>query len=236
MFIDQFASQSGAQLSINVHQASQFAKSVSGDFNPIHDPGNRRFCVPGDLLFALAVERYGLANSMTFHFSNLVAADTPLIFPFEQSEQLQISDSRGKEYLRVSRDGKRISANAGVEELIRAYVRFSGQNFPHILVPLMTERNVMINAQRPLVIYQSMSLQLDKLNLTRPTLKLSKTTLAVDGRRGDARLHFQVFDGTTAVGRGVKHLILSGLKPFEQQAVDVMVSDYLGWQSEYSHS
>ena len=57
MFIDQFASQSGAQLSINVHQASQFAKSVSGDFNPIHDPSNRRFCVPGDLLFALAVER-----------------------------------------------------------------------------------------------------------------------------------------------------------------------------------
>lgn len=236
MFIDQFASQSGAQLSINVHQASQFAKSVSGDFNPIHDPGNRRFCVPGDLLFALAVERYGLANSMAFHFSGLVSADTPLIFPFEQSDQFQILDGRGKEYLRVSRDGERVSANAGVEELIRAYVRFSGQNFPHILVPLMTEQNVMINAQRPLVIYQSMSLQLDKLNLTKPTLKLSKTTLAVNGRRGDARLHFQVFDGTTAIGRGVKHLILSGLKPFEQQAVDVMVSDYLGWQSEYSHS
>jgi hypothetical protein len=173
---------------------------------------------------------------MAFHFSGLVSADTPLIFPFEQSDQFQILDGRGKEYLRVSRDGERISANAGVEELIRAYVRFSGQNFPHILVPLMTEQNVMINAQRPLVIYQSMSLQLDKLNLTKPTLKLSKTTLSVDGRRGDARLHFQVFDGSTAVGRGVKHLILSGLKPFEQQAVDVMVSDYLGWQSEYSHS
>ncbi len=99
MFIDQFASQSGAQLSINVDQASQFAKSVSGDFNPIHDPGNRRFCVPGDLLFALAVERYGLANSMAFHFSGLVSADTPLIFPFEQSDQFQILDGRGKEYL-----------------------------------------------------------------------------------------------------------------------------------------
>lgn len=68
MFIDQFSRQNGAQLSIGADQASDFAKTVSNDFNPIHDPGNRRFCVPGDLLFALAVERYGLAQSMQFHF------------------------------------------------------------------------------------------------------------------------------------------------------------------------
>ena len=236
MFIDQFAHQSGTRLSVSADQASDFAKTVSGDFNPIHDPGNRRFCVPGDLLFALAVERYGLAQSMEFHFSGLVPADTALIFPPYQSNQFQILDGRGKEYLRLSLEGNRVPAAAGAEELIRAYVHFSGQNFPHILVPLMTEKNVMINAQRPLVIYQSMSLQLDELSLTKPTLQLSETTLDVDGKRGDAHLHFRVFDGKTLVGRGVKHLILSGLRPFEQQAVDLMVSDYLGWQSEHSHS
>ena len=93
----------------------------------------------------------------------------------------------------------------------------------------------MINAQRPLVIYQSMSLQLDKLNLTKPTLKLSKTTLKINGKRGDAHLYFDVLDGPTLIGRGVKHLILSGLRPFDQGAVDIMVSDYLGWQSEHSY-
>ena len=233
MFIDQFSCQRGTELFINADQASEFAKTVSNDFNPIHDPGNRRFCVPGDLLFALAVERYGLAESMEFHFSCLVSADTALIFPFDQCNTFEILDSRGKEYLRVSLDGERLVANDGVEALVRAYVRFSGQNFPHILVPLMTEQNVMINAQRPLIIYQSMSLQLDRLNLSRPTLKLSETNLEVDGKRGDAHLHFEVLDGATIVGRGVKHLILSGLRPFEQRAVDLMVSDYLGWQSEH---
>ncbi|MEZ8133777.1 MAG: hypothetical protein ACI8WL_000413 [Polaribacter sp.] len=235
MFIDQFSRQNGAQLSIGADQASDFAKTVSNDFNPIHDPGNRRFCVPGDLLFALAVERYGLAQSMQFHFSGLVSADTILIFPFEQCDKFQILDGRGKEYLHVSLGGERVAFSDGVEALVRAYVRFSGQNFPHILVPLMTEQNVMINAQRPLIIYQSMSLQLDQLNLNNPTLKLSQTTLKIDGKRGDAHLHFDVLDGATLIGRGVKHLILSGLRPFEQGAVDIMVSDYLGWQSEHSY-
>tara|TARA_B110000003_G_scaffold117651_1_gene120124 strand:- start:3888 stop:4598 length:711 start_codon:yes stop_codon:yes gene_type:complete len=235
MFIDQFSYQNGAELSISAHQASEFAKTISNDFNPIHDPDNRRFCVPGDLLFALAVERYGLAQSMEFHFSGLVSADTALVFPFEQGNKFEILDSRGKEYLRVSLDGARLATNDGVEALVRAYVRFSGQNFPHILVPLMTEQNVMINAQRPLIIYQSMSLQLDQLNLNKPTLKLSETTLEVDGKRGDAHLHFEVLVGATIVGRGVKHLILSGLRPFEQGAVDLMVSDYLGWQSKHGY-
>ena len=84
-----FLAKAGPELSINADQASEFAKTVSNDFNPIHDPGNRRFCVPGDLLFALAVERYGLAQSMEFHFSGLVSADTALIFPFDQCEHVR---------------------------------------------------------------------------------------------------------------------------------------------------
>jgi hypothetical protein len=170
---------------------------------------------------------------MNFHFSGLVSADTPLIFPSKFSDKTTIVDERGKQYLEIEQIGPRIPNNKNVEQLIRAYVRFSGHNFPHILVPLMAEKGVMINPQRPLVIYQSMSLEFDRLNFAKPSLQLSHTNLDVEGKRGNADLHFEVFDGDQVIGHGVKHLILSGLRPYQQMAIDDMVTAYLESQSEH---
>ena len=234
MSFSDFYHQSGKEISVSGDQASRFAKAVSNDFNPIHNPDNKRFCVPGDLLFALFVERYGLAESSKFTFTGLVGADTGLIFPSEISSTILLSDSRGKDYLNVERTGLTAPFDLGIEALVRAYVRFSGQNFPHILVPLMNEQNVMINAQRPLIIYQSMALDLNTLDLTSPSLELVNSDLDIDGKRGDARLYFDVKDGSCTVGHGVKHLIISGLRPSEREAVDAMVAQYLDWQANYT--
>jgi hypothetical protein len=97
----------------------------------------------------------------------------------------------------------------------------------------MAEKGVMINPQRPLVIYQSMSLEFDRLNFAKPSLQLSHTNLDVEGKRGNADLHFEVFDGDQVIGHGVKHLILSGLRPYQQMAIDDMVTAYLESQSEH---
>jgi len=233
MFLEKFSSQHDNTIVISAQQGSDFAKTISDDFNPIHDPLNKRFCVPGDLLFALAVERYGLSAAMDFHFSGLVSSDTPLVFPSKFSNKIAIVDERGKEYLEVKQIGARIPNNGNVEQLIGTYVRFSGHNFPHILVPLMAEKGVMINPQRPLVIYQSMSLEFEHLNFESPSLQLSRSSLAVEDKRGNVDLHFKIFDGDQVIGSGVKHLILSGLRPYQQSAVDDMVSTYLESQSEH---
>ena len=233
MFLVKFSSELNNTIVVSAEQGSDFAKNISNDFNPIHDPLNKRFCVPGDLLFALAVERNGISEIMNFHFSGLVSADTPLIFPSKFSDKTTIVDERGKQYLEIEQIGPRIPNNKNVEQLTRAYVRFSGHNFPHILVPLMAEKGVMINPQRPLVIYQSMSLEFDRLNFAKPSLQLSHTNLDVEGKRGNADLHFEVFDGDQVIGHGVKHLILSGLRPYQQMAIDDMVTAYLESQSEH---
>ena len=60
MFLDDFYALAGGRLCIAAEQASQFAKRMAGDYNPIHDPDARRFCVPGDLLFALVLAQHGL--------------------------------------------------------------------------------------------------------------------------------------------------------------------------------
>ena len=72
--------QSNTQIIISAEQGSSFAKAVSNDFNPIHDADSKRFCVPGDLLFALVLQRYGLSQEMSFNFSGMVSADTDLCF------------------------------------------------------------------------------------------------------------------------------------------------------------
>jgi hypothetical protein len=85
----------------------------------------------------------------------------------------------------------------------------------------------MINPGRPLVIYDSMSLRLDRLTLTEPTVELAGTSLRVDGKRGVAQLKFRFMEAGDIVGSGVKNLILSGLRDYQQDAIDGMVADYL---------
>jgi len=236
MFLQQFYSRDESTLSISAEQGSSFAKTISNDFNPIHDVDSKRFCVPGDLLFALVLERYGLSQQMRFEFSGMVSGDTPLLFPESPAEQFEIADAREKAYLKVSRSGELLQDQQVLETLIKNYVFFSGQNFPHILVPLMAEKNVMFNPQRPLVIYESMSLQLETLELEQPSVELAGTSLDVDGKRGNAEFKFNLVDGGKIVGTGVKTLILSGLREYQQEAIDLMVATYLGNQARHSEA
>jgi hypothetical protein len=232
MFLDPFHSSNENLISISAEQASSFAKSVSNDFNPIHDVDSKRFCVPGDLLFALVLQRYGLSKKMSFNFSGMVQADTQLVFPHNPGNEFEILDSRGKCYLQVSRNGESTDDLAVIEQLIKRYVFFSGQNFPYILQPLMEQKNVMINPQRPLAIYHAMSLQFDTLNLNEPVVELAKTSLEVNGKRGDGEFNFRLMNGEQVVGCGVKKIILSGLREYEKEAMDKMVADYLRWASQ----
>jgi len=63
---DFYSALQGDQISVSAEQGNNFAKFIADDFNPIHDTQSKRFCVPGDLLFAIALERYGLHESMSF--------------------------------------------------------------------------------------------------------------------------------------------------------------------------
>jgi len=96
MFLQSFYTESDNQFSVSGEQGSQFAKQICNDYNPIHDPDSKRFCVPGDLLFALSLNNYGLSEKMNFDFSGLVPADKLLVFPISDSSELVIKDEREK--------------------------------------------------------------------------------------------------------------------------------------------
>jgi hypothetical protein len=215
-------------LSITPDQASNFAKAIAGDFNPLHDPESRRFCVPGDLLFTVLLQHYGMSQEMSFRFSGMVGAGTALQLEHEPGDTYELRDANEKSYLHVERAGETSHDQVLIERLAQGYVAFSGHNFPHILVPLMQEQNVMINIERPMVIYESMAFKLQRLDIPNVELRLADSQMKTEGKRGDVRLTFEFLCGDTVIGTGCKRLLLSGLRPYEQEGMDKMVSAYLG--------
>ena len=90
MNLEKYYTLDGSRLSFTRQQASDFAKSVAGDFNPIHDIDSKRFCVPGDLLFSIIVHHYGLRQIMGISFSGMVGDDTTLILPEVDAREISI--------------------------------------------------------------------------------------------------------------------------------------------------
>lgn len=233
MYLDEFHSQNGNVITVSPEQASRFAKEVAGDFNPIHNPDAKRFCVPGDLLFSLILARYGLSQKMAVRFAGMVGRDSELTFPESANDSIDLIDGKGKVCTHVERSGDKTLDAATIEHLSREYVAFSGHNFPFVMVPLMRKHQVMFNTQRPLVMYESMAFELDRVNLQQPTLTLIEATLDVDGKRGDVHFLFEIKDGEEVVGRGDKKLVVGGLLPFDEEQMALMIEEFTAAKEAY---
>ncbi|MFV0597671.1 DUF3581 domain-containing protein [Shewanella sp.] len=233
MFLSPYFSKQNQSISVSAQQASDFAKKIAQDFNPIHDVGAKRFCVPGDLLFALVLTQYGLSQNMKFTFAGMVGDGVELQFPEQVNDSFAVCDNREKTYLQVSRQGEVSRCDAQTESFIRNYVAFSGHNFIDILMPLMKQHQVMINPERPLVIYESMSFDLSSLDFVEVSLSLVQQELKIDGKRGDVTLHFELHSGDTLVGTGIKALVMSGLRPYDEAQALQMCAAYEGRKTEF---
>lgn len=226
MFLAPYFSQDNNQFQFTRQQASHFAKKVAGDFNPIHDEDNKRFCVPGDLLFAVLLSKEGVSQKMRFDFSGMVNDGVALSIENKCEKESAVVDEKSKEYLHMSREGEVNRNPEFIEHVVTSYVQFSGMNFPHIMVPLMEEQQMMINCQRPLVIYESMEVEFSRLDLTHPEVEFSGATFDVDGKRGLVTLNFTFKEDGQVVGKGLKRMVASGLKPYDQEAVDDLVERF----------
>lgn len=235
MLLSSFYQESSAGVLVSPAHASRFAKEIAGDFNPIHDPGAKRFCVPGDLLFSLVLDRYGLSEQMEVRFTGMVGEGVVLEFPATGQPQFSISDATGKTYLEAERSGRLVQDPEAVWAFARAYVAFSGQTFPHLLVPLLREQGVMINPERPLVIYERMSIRLSTLDIHRPRLESARHQVKLEGKRAEIHLGFRILDESGELGTGSKKMLVSSLKPYDEARSEAVIQEYRqrisGWQS-----
>jgi len=233
MFLKEFYCLHEGHVGIAAEQASMFAKEVAHDFNPLHDVDAKRFCVPGDLLFSLALEKYGLSQQMHFIFSGMVGHGVLLNFPDTDVERIDVNDNQGKTYLQIERSGSISRDSALIESFTRDYVAFSGQNFPYVLVPLLAKENVMFSLTRPLVIYESMTLSFDHLDFRQAAVAMMEPKMEVNGKRASAFLHFQIKSGANVVGTGFKKLAISVQSGYEPESMQAFVDDYLARKNDY---
>lgn len=235
MFLDEYHTWHDECVQISASQGSRFAKQVAGDFNPIHDPDNKRFCVPGDLLFALVLKYYGLSEKMHFTFRGMVGDRYPLSFLSTDAASFQITGPDEKVFLEVERSGRIHRNPMLIEQITKRYVAFSGHNFPHVLQPLMAAHGVMFNPDRPLVIYDSMSFTLDPLmdpaRIEVLEMSLDHSHLEVNGKRGEATLEFCITapiggEDAISVGRGAKKLVVSNLREYDDCRMAEVVAEF----------
>ncbi len=226
MFLKPYFSNQDSTFQFTRQQASHFAKKVAGDFNPIHDEDSKRFCVPGDLLFAVLLKQEGISQKMSFRFSGMVADEIAVSVEEKGQHDSAVVDANGKEYLHMQHQGDVNRDAEFIEHVVTNYVRFSGMNFPHIMVPLMEEKQMMINPQRPLVIYESMDVEFERLDVKHPEVEFSGATFDITGKRGVVTLNFDFKEDGMVVGQGVKRMIATGLKPYVAEEVDDLVARF----------
>ncbi len=225
MFVEEFCNQSGDTMSFTRQQGSDFAKKIAGDFNPLHDIDNSRFCVPGDLLFSLSLSRFGISQAMTFDFQGMIGGESELHF-VDSVDNIRVEDQKQKSYMSVSREGEISQNPVFIEGLIRSYVAFSGKTFPHIIVALMKQEGVMVNPTRPMVIYDNMKLAFTRFSESAPEVVLKGSKFDVDGKRGMVTMEFDLRADGQSIGSGEKQIIMSGLRPYEQEGIDKLIEIY----------
>jgi hypothetical protein len=226
MFIDKYYQCNNQKISFTRQQASKFAKEIADDFNPLHNIDAKRFCVPGDLLFSVILSRCGLHPKMTFNFTGMVNNEHQLNFPNTLTGLDYVTDDNEKQYLTIAVEGEVTKNEALASALIKAYVEFSGHTFPHILVELMKQHQVMINPARPMIMYESMSIDLFDLTANTVSLAIDNNTLSIEGKRGNACLTFNLLSEGKVIGQGKKHMLLSALRPYCQETIDEIVAGY----------
>ncbi|MFK7889625.1 MAG: DUF3581 family protein [Granulosicoccus sp.] len=246
MHLNDYFTEIGRSVSFTESQASAFAKGVAGDFNPLHDPGHKRFCVPGDLIFSVLLHYFGIAGTSAVQFSGMLDGKTCMQLPELADEHTPIADANGKTLLSLFFQGTRINNADFIAALSEQYVRFSGKTFPDILVPLMREAEVMINPDRPMVIYKDMSIELSDAvfpilsegaeSLSAIRLELSGSDISIHGRKGAVNLQFTIAANGLLVGKGEKNMVLSGLRAYDDSAMQDVVSQYNQWRREWLDS
>jgi hypothetical protein len=84
----------------------------------------------------------------------------------------------------------------------------------------------MIHPQKPMVIYDSMAFEFERLDADNLDLQLINSRFDLNGKRGSVTMEFGIFNSSHKIGSGHKTMVLSGLREYDQTLVDGLVELY----------
>jgi hypothetical protein len=74
--------------------------------------------------------------------------------------------------------------------------------------------------------YDRMELDLADLDLREPTLEFDGGDLDATSKRADVAVRFRLCSGGRDVGAGTKHLLISGLRPYDEQRMTTFIEAF----------
>ena len=69
-------------------------------------------------------------------------------------------------------------------------------------------------------------MEFSRLDLSHPEVEFSGASFDVEGKRGLVTLNFTFKEDGQVVGKGMKRMVASGLKPYDQSAIDGLVERF----------
>lgn len=239
MFLDDFyqarqTSDTSQAFRVQPDQASRFAKHIAADFNPLHNADSKRFCVPGDLMFAISLAQFGLAKTMAFKFVGMLTDDREFSFGPQANDHYAVQDQDGKILLTMQHHQLLSQRPEVITPFIQAYVAFSGESFPNLLVPIMAEHNIMINPERPMVMYESMAVRFTATPTQQTRLTFTGYDIEPNGKRAQVALKFAIHNEDGVIGNGHKTMLLSGLRAYDPQAMQEVCDRYAQVKKDYA--
>ena len=92
----------------------------------------------------------------------------------------------------------------------------------------------MINPARPLIIYKDMAVEIKHFPVGDLSLEFSGASMDVNGKKGSVKLEFDLSVDGENIGHGTKDMVVSGLREYDQAAIDTIVSDYNQTKQSYA--
>ena len=225
MFVDQYYTCHEENFYFPKHKSSAFAKQIAKDFNPLHDVKNRRFCVPGDLIFSAILSKFGANKEMTFDFKRMINGIEALNV-VSSNESISVKNIQNEEMISIHRGGEITHDKVFINGFIRSYVEFSGKMFPEVILNAMKKSGVMPSLKRPLIIYVKMSFSLNVFSSNRPQVMLRETVFEKLGRKGVMSLYFDVWVNGEIIGFGEKKIFIGSVCPCDPSALQVYINSY----------
>lgn len=208
---------------------SAYARNVAKDFNPIHSHLAKKYCVPGDLIFALITEMHGAHNYMRVDFLNRVGAECKLFFDTKRIA-LALLDVDKKLYAELATAGDKSVCPKRLKTVSNVVVSCTSGYFPYKLIDNLREENVMLSIRRSMVMLKSIEVELRNIHSASSLVaKYQSSGLELSGKRGEVKVYFQLFDDDgISVGFVTKTVLIIGIEKFNDKASKQYLDDYEG--------
>lgn len=202
------------EIHFNDLKASQFAKNVSNDQNPIHDHDNKNYCIPGDLIFSMCADVLGLGSETDLYLHHPIGKNSSILIKEAKDGFYLGRDQSGIKIFTYRKNGETTDI-CDTGNFLNCFARVTETLFEDAIHPQLKQKGLMINPSSPSVVLTSISIR--KSENSKPVHKIKPDESVATGnvKRAKVTAKYTMNDlYDNSIGEARKTLFISGLREY----------------------